>query len=52
MVYEEKGLTQDEFIDFYEVYVQNTDKVSLAAWIIRILPREIVIKLIEDARLL
>jgi hypothetical protein len=42
----EKNLTQEQFTYFYYQYVLNADKVFLAEWIIRIMPKDELEKLI------
>lgn len=49
MIFKEKNLTQDQFINFYYSYVHKQSLVSLAAWIIRILPEDDVKQMVENA---
>lgn len=44
----EKNLTQKQFVDFYDMYIHKMSKVSLAEWIIRILPEDTFKQMTKD----
>ncbi len=50
MIIEEKNLTQDQFTDFYYMYVHDTSPVALTEWIIRLLPKDELMKMLEKIK--